>query len=63
MKYLSNDKAVEMGYSRDRRVRRRQFRDNAKYLLNAGSFLNPKSVKGTTNYSVAQWHIFQSRLP
>ena len=63
MKYLSNDKAVEMGYSRDRRVRRRQFRDNAKYLLHAGSLLNYPTTRGTTNYYVAQWHIFQSRLP
>ena len=58
---LSKECAVKLGYSSDRRKRRRQHRLAAKNLLRNGGFFNYHSARGTTFYEVVMWHLFQSR--
>lgn len=62
MKVLPQERARDMGYSDDKRKRRRQHRKNARNLMGAGTFLNPRRAPiGSIPYEVAQWNLFQAR--
>lgn len=61
MKALSTERAVSMGYSSDRRKRKRQHRIAARALLRDGGFFNGHSAPGSTSHTVAQWHLAQAR--
>jgi hypothetical protein len=61
MRVLSDAQALKMGFSADKRKRRRQHRSAARDLLRSGGFFNRQSVPGTTFWSVAQWHRGQAR--
>lgn len=61
MKALTTEKAIRMGYSKDKRKRRRQHRQNAKHLLNEGGFFNGYSARGSTFGEAARWHLAQAR--
>lgn len=61
MKPLSALQAVSMGYSSDRRKRKRQHRIAARALLRDGGFFNGCSAPGSTFHTVAQWHLAQAR--
>lgn len=52
MKTLSAPNALAMGYSPDKRKRRRQHRKNARHLSEFG---------GGTMRAVAKWHLAQAR--
>ena len=58
---LSKEAAVQLGYSPDKRKRRRQHRLNARKLLREGGVFNGRSAKGSTFYSLARWHLDQAR--
>lgn len=49
---ISIVRAAAMGYSADKRKRRRQHRKNARYL---------RSVGGSITYAVGIWHLQQAR--
>ncbi len=53
--------ALRLGYSADKRKRRRQHRKAAAALIRAGTLLNSKAHRGTTPNSVAAWHLAQAR--
>lgn len=61
MKILSKQRAVQMGFSADRRRRRREHRQAARKLLREGGILNNFSAPGSTLHAVAQWHLAQAR--
>lgn len=61
MRVLSDAKALKMGFSADKRKRRRQHRSAARDLLRSGGFFNRMSARGTTFGSIAQWHLGQAR--
>lgn len=61
MSLLSTKRAVEMGYSCDKRKRRRQHRTAANHLAHSGGFFNGYSNPGSTLWEVMQWHKEQSR--
>lgn len=61
MKILSQAEAMKLGYSADKRKRRRQHRNNAKRLIDGGTFLNSKAPRGSTPGLVARWHLAQAR--
>lgn len=62
MKILTMIEAMRMGYSADKRRRRRQHRRNARYLMAAGTFMNPgHSPRGSIPQGVAAWHLAQAR--
>lgn len=61
MKALSTERAVSMGYSSDRRKRKRQHRKAARALLRSGGFFNGLSAPGSSFHAVAQWHLAQAR--
>lgn len=61
MRAISKERAISMGYSADRRKRRRQHRKNAKRLLENGGLLNGFSAVGSSFWYVAQWHLQQAR--
>ena len=61
MKVLRTARAVEMGFSPDRRKRRRQHRQAARQLIGAGTLLNAKAPRGSNPWVAAQWHLFQAR--
>lgn len=58
---LNKQRAAQMGFSADKRKRRRQHRQAAKNLLNNGGFFNGYSSLGSTFWQVAQWHKAQAR--
>ena len=58
---LSIYRAQYMGYSMDKRKRRRQHRSAARDLIRGGTLLNGRAPVGSTPWHVAQWHLFQAR--
>lgn len=61
MALLNTKRAVQLGFSADKRKRRRQHRTAAKQLLTNGGFFNRFSAPGSTFWQVAQWHKAQAR--
>jgi len=61
MALLNKRRAIEMGYSGDKRKRRRQHRLAAKQLLTSGGIFNNFSARGSTFHCVAMWHLEQAR--
>lgn len=61
MKIMKLEQAVGMGYSTDKRKRRREHRNNARHLLKSGGFFNGFSSPGSQFWEVAQWHLQQAR--
>lgn len=61
MALLNKTRAAQMGFSADKRKRRRQHRKAAKNLLINGGFFNGFSAPGSTFWQVAQWHKAQAR--
>lgn len=60
IKVLSQAVAVNIGYSKDRRKRKREHRLAAKKLLNSGTLFYVIAPKGSTLYNIAQWHLAQA---
>lgn len=58
---MTKARGEKMGYSTDKRRRRRQHRQAARELINGGTFLNARAPRGSTPNSVARWHLFQAR--
>jgi len=62
VKIMSTAQAISLGYAKDKRKRRRAHRRNARRLLNDGGvFVGFPARRGTTQHSVAQWHLWQAR--
>ena len=61
MKAMNRIRAMKMGFSPDRRKRKRQHRKAAKRLIGGGTFLNSTAPRGSTPWMVAQWHLAQAR--
>lgn len=61
MALLNKQRAEQMGFSSDKRKRRRQHRNAAKNLLANGGVFNGLSAPGSTFWQVAQWHKSQAR--
>jgi hypothetical protein len=61
MTILNKQRAQDMGYSPDKRKRRRQHRGAANALLRAGGFFNGFASPGSTAWQIAQWHKAQAR--
>lgn len=62
MKLLGKKKAVEMGFSADKRKRRNEHRAAAKKLSKSGGFFNGFSARGSTFGQVIAWHLSQAKL-
>jgi hypothetical protein len=58
---MKQKRAVDMGFSPDRRKRRRQHRKAARELIKEGTLFNAKSPRGSVPWAVAQWHLAQAR--
>lgn len=58
---LNVNRAIKMGYSADKRKRRRQHRQAARQLMGAGTLLNSKTPRNSTPGLVARWHLAQAR--
>jgi hypothetical protein len=61
MSLLNQKRAAELGFSLDKRKRRRQHRRQAKNMLVSGGFFNGLSSPGSTLFEIAQWHKEQAR--
>lgn len=61
MKILTQAEAIKLGYSADKRKRRREHRANAKRLIAGGTFLNARAPKDSIPGFVARWHLAQAR--
>lgn len=61
MKAMAKELAVKMGYSADRRKRKRQHRKAARNLLRGGTLLNAVVPAGSIPLCVAKWHLEQAR--
>ncbi len=61
MSILNQKRAAELGFSLDKRIRRRQHRQQAKKLLVSGGFFNGFSSPGSILFEIAQWHKSQAR--
>jgi len=61
MSPLNQKRAVQLGFSSDKRKRRRQHRRQADNLLKSGGFFNGLSSPGSTLFSIARWHKQQAR--
>jgi hypothetical protein len=61
MRILKAAQAEQMGFSLDKRKRRRQHRLAAKNLLTNGGVFNGASARGSTFHGVALWHLDQAR--
>lgn len=61
MQAMKRAQAVKMGFSPDRRKRKRQHRRAAKALIGGGTFLNATAPRGSTPWLVAKWHLGQAR--
>lgn len=59
---LSNERAVRMGYSSDKRKRKNQHREMARQLLGEQGFFARGADRGTTMNSIAVWHLTQARM-
>ena len=53
---MNKARALEIGYSSDKRKRRRQHRIAARNLLRSGGFFNGCSCKGSEFWFIANWH-------
>ncbi len=62
IRILSQERASKMGYSTDKRRRRRQHRICARNLMNAGTLLNGKAPRTSIPSEVASWHLLQARF-
>ena len=58
---LNTARALKMGYSADKRKRRRQHRQAARQLMGAGTLLNARSSLQSIPVIVAAWHLAQAR--
>lgn len=58
---MKQTQAIKMGFSPDRRKRRRQHRRAAKALISGGTLLNATAPRGSTPWLVAKWHLAQAR--
>lgn len=58
---LNKTRAQKMGYSADKRKRRRQHRQAARELMVGGTLLNGRAPRGSIPGSVAAWHLAQAR--
>jgi len=61
MSLLKQKHAVNLGFSLDKRKRRRQHRRCAIAMLGSGGFFNGLSSPGSTFFEIAQWHKAQAR--
>jgi hypothetical protein len=61
MTILNTERAVAVGFSRDKRKRRNQHRTAARKLLAGGTLFNTVAPRGSIPWSVAQWHLAQAR--
>ena len=63
MKVAKFKNVVDLGFSHDRRRRRRQHRDAAKELLfgSGAGLMNGMSARGSTTWWAAQWHLYNAR--
>lgn len=61
MRQMKDNQSAILGFSADKRKRRKQHRQAAKKLLRSGGFFNCYSARGSTFGDVAAWHISQSR--
>ena len=61
MRVLTTAQALRMGFSADRRRRKRQHRRAARALMQGGTLLNPRAGRGTIPGDVARWHLEQAR--
>ena len=61
IRIINTKEAILMGYSADKRRRRRQHRKIARQLLREGGFFNNYSAPGSTAWCVAQWHKANAR--
>jgi hypothetical protein len=61
IRILKLERALMMGYSADKRKRRREHRVAARELIGAGTFLNARAPVGSTSWEVARWHLAQAR--
>lgn len=61
MALLNKQRAAQMGFSSDKRKRRRQHRNAAKNLLGSGGIFNGFSAPGSGFWEIAQWHKGQAR--
>lgn len=50
-----------LGFSCDKRKRRKQHRRASKNLLNQDGLFNSYSARGTSFHTVSQWHLFNAR--
>lgn len=58
---LTAERATAMGYSGDKRKRRRAHRRAARQLIDGGTLFNAKAPCGSGPHAVAMWHLFQAR--
>lgn len=58
---LGKDRAAALGYSADKRRRRREHRRNARDLLEGGVLFYAKAPVGSTPHTIAMWHLYQAR--
>lgn len=61
MKAMAKELAVKMGYSADRRKRKRQHRKAARKLLRGGTLFHSVAPVGSIPWCVAKWHLEQAR--
>jgi hypothetical protein len=61
MRVLPVAQALKMGYSADKRKRRREHRRAARMLIASGTIFNARAPRGSIPHSVAAWHLFQAR--
>lgn len=62
MKTMSAKKAAELGFSADKRKRRRQHRAAARRLTEFDRMLGERPAVGTVSHGVASWHLNQARF-
>ena len=58
---MPKEQAIELGYSSDKRKRRREHRAASKRLLEEGGIFNGFCAVGSSFWCIAQWHSFNAR--
>jgi len=61
MAALNQARAAALGFSTDKRKRRKQHRRAARNMLSAGGFFNGCGARGTVFHAMAKWHLDQAR--
>ena len=61
MKVMKPKQAIQIGFSADKRQRRRQHPRAALNLMRQGGFFNAWSARGSSFGQVALWHLGQAR--